>query len=73
MLPTAFEPDHPTLAISYNNLAYVEADLDNWEEARGSMRRAYRIRRTKLGEDHPSTQSSRRWLAEHDPEFEQKE
>jgi len=40
----AYEPDHPTLATSYN-------------------------RRDTLGPDHPHTQASQRWLAEHDPEF----
>jgi hypothetical protein len=65
----AYEDDHPALATSYNNLAYVEQDLSNMAEARRLMRRAYEIWRAKLGAEHPHTKKSADWLRRHDPDF----
>ncbi len=66
----AYEADHPTLAVSYSNLATVERDLGPREEARKLMRQAFEIWRSRLGIDNAYTQRSVAWLAEHDPDFE---
>ena len=50
----AFETDHPTLAVSYSNLALVEQDLGNPAEARRLLLRAIGIDEKAFETDHPN-------------------
>ena len=47
-------------------MALVEKALGNLAEARRLMKNAYEIRLNRLGEDHPYTIGSARWLAENE-------
>jgi tetratricopeptide (TPR) repeat protein/8-oxo-dGTP pyrophosphatase MutT (NUDIX family) len=49
----AYEADHPTLAISYSNLAAVEQDLGHLDEARDLLRRAIAIDAKAYEADYP--------------------
>ena len=49
----ALDPDDPSLARSYSNLATVEADLGNPTEARDLLRRALAIEEKTFEPDHP--------------------
>jgi len=53
-----FEPDHPSLATSYSNLAMVERDLGNLDEARILMKKAVAIYEKVFEPDHPSLATS---------------
>jgi tetratricopeptide (TPR) repeat protein len=50
----AYAADHPTLAISYSNLALVERDLGNLAEARRLLQRAIAIDEKAYAADHPT-------------------
>ncbi|WP_310601173.1 tetratricopeptide repeat protein [Desulfobulbus sp.] len=54
----AYKPDHPTLAISYSNLATVEQDLGNLNEARALMLKAIAINEKIYEPDHPTLATS---------------
>jgi hypothetical protein len=47
------DPDHPTLAISYNNLACFEHETGRTAEACRLWNRAWAILRKHLDDDHP--------------------
>ena len=50
----AFDPNHPTLAVSYSNLATVETDLGNLTEAKRLMQRAIEIDEQAFDPNHPT-------------------
>jgi tetratricopeptide (TPR) repeat protein len=50
----AHDADHPTLAVSYSNLATVEQDLGNLGAARELLRRAIAIDEKAYDADHPN-------------------
>jgi tetratricopeptide (TPR) repeat protein len=49
----AYGPDHPTVAIGLNNLAYILQDLERPEQARPLQERALAIAEAAYGPDHP--------------------
>jgi tetratricopeptide (TPR) repeat protein len=64
-----YGPDHPNVAIDFNNLGNVlwdhgrrQGDLGKLQEARKLYERALKIFRTRLGDDHPQTKIVRRNL-----------
>ena len=59
----AFEPNHPTLATIYSNLALVEQDLGNLPEAKRLLQKAVAINEASLPQDHPWTNNSKAGLA----------
>ena len=59
----AHEADHPTLAVSYSNLALVEKALGNLNEARRLLEQAYEIAKSKLGPEHATTKTIHRLAA----------
>jgi tetratricopeptide (TPR) repeat protein len=50
----AYEPDHPTLAVSYSNLATIEMALGDLPAARDLMQRAIAIDEKAYEPDHPN-------------------
>ena len=60
-----FEPDHPTLATSYNNLAHIELAEGNERKACELWRRAYRIFTKHFDDDHPSVRNVAASLRRH--------
>lgn len=51
----AFGEEHPALATTYANLGFVAAEDGKLEEAKAYTEKALKIRKAKLGEDHPLT------------------
>lgn len=49
----SYGPEHPTVAISLNNLGSVLEELGNFEDARRHFTRALRIAEASHGPDHP--------------------
>ena len=49
-----YEPDHPTLATRYSNLALVERALGNFSEARRLLKQAIEIGERHYEPDHPT-------------------
>jgi tetratricopeptide (TPR) repeat protein len=47
-------PEHPSVAISLNNLAQLLKDINRLSEAEPLMRRALAIDEKSLGHEHPS-------------------
>ena len=48
-------PEHPNVAASYNNMAYVFKAKKDLPKAKEYWEKAYAIRLKKLGPDHPDT------------------
>ena len=51
------------LAVSYSNLATVERDLGNLNEARSLLQKAYDIAVARLGPEHTTSKRIAAWLA----------
>ena len=51
----SYGPDHPTVAIRFNNLAQLLQDTNRLGEAEPLMRRALAIGEASYGPDHPHT------------------
>jgi|GEM_PF-4931886 len=62
-----FAPDHPNMAISYNNLAHICIGERNIPAAVALWRRSYPIRLKALGPDHPYTKGDAAMLRKYDP------
>jgi hypothetical protein len=56
-------PEHPSVATSRNNLAYVLKELGDSEGARSNWEEALRIWEKVLGPDHPHTMYVKNVLA----------
>ncbi len=54
----AFEPNHPTLAIRYSNLALVEQALGNLPEAKRLLQKAVAINEAAFEPNHPTLATS---------------
>ncbi|CAM9939684.1 unnamed protein product, partial [Ectocarpus fasciculatus] len=52
-------PDHPGLATSVSNRAWLLQDQEKYTEAIPLLERALRIRTKKFGDNHPHTVSTR--------------
>ncbi len=65
--PAHFAPDHPNLAIRYNNLAHIAIDQGKIPEAVALWRKSYPIRLKALGPDHPDTKDVADALRKYDP------
>jgi tetratricopeptide (TPR) repeat protein len=50
-----FGEDHPSTAISYNNLASVLQDLGEYAQAKTLLQKAVASDEKNFGEDHPTT------------------
>ena len=58
-----FDPDHPSLATRYSNLAMILKDLDELPQARQQMERAIEIAEKNFEPDHPKLIIMRKNLA----------
>jgi serine/threonine-protein kinase len=56
-------PDHPRIAVSYNNLAVIQRELGKLDEAEANYKRALDLRIPALGREHPETADSLNNLA----------
>ena len=56
-------PDHPSTALSLNNLAALYDNQGKYDEAESLYQRALAIREKVLGSDHPDTAETRNNLA----------
>jgi len=52
------EPDHPSIATSYNNLAQIYYHQENIKQAIFFLEKTYSIQRKKLKENHPSVKNT---------------
>jgi len=59
----ALGPDHPKVATSLNNLAFLYQSIGSYYEAEPLYQRALKIRENKLGHDHPDVAHSLNNLA----------
>ena len=52
-------PEHPSVAISYNNMAYVYKAKKDLAKAKEYWEKAYAIYLNKLGPSHPDTEDTK--------------
>jgi hypothetical protein len=60
-----FDPDHPTLATSFHNLAGIAFEEGNPAEALGLEEKALSILLKHFDENHPKVKTSREHLAQY--------
>jgi len=58
-----YGPDHPDVADTLHNLAWLLGGLSRYEEAEPLCRRALAIQEAVYGRDHPDVATARHYLA----------
>ncbi|MDO4803673.1 MAG: tetratricopeptide repeat protein, partial [Lachnospiraceae bacterium] len=54
--------EHPSTATTYNNMALVYQAQGDYEKALEYYKRAYSIRLSRFGENHPYTKGTKRGI-----------
>jgi tetratricopeptide (TPR) repeat protein len=54
--------NHPDIATSHNNLGLAYYSKKQYKKSLGYLKQALRIRKTKLGNNHPHTKITLSWI-----------